>query len=82
MPRSRPSVVALLKLILYTLLVVTWSGLALHYYHVLKVMAGEGWWTTHPLQYIAVECWLLLCCVMVTVLALHALHKDKSEGVR
>lgn len=47
-----------------------WAGMAIHYLEVLKKYAEMKLHISAPALYIASETWLLVCCVMLTILAL------------
>jgi len=74
------------KLILASVLIVLivlWLSHAFHYYFLLRDYASHGYHVKYPMLYIAIESWLLLCLVMITVVLLVAVRligKERGGG--
>lgn len=59
-----------IRIVVIAILLMFWSSVAYHYGEVLSVYAANNYHITYTALYIAVECWLLLSFIMITLLLL------------
>ncbi len=59
-------------------LLVFWMGMAWHYWGMLEIYAANNYHITHTELYIAVESWLLLSLIVITLLLLKLLGMGRD----
>lgn len=58
---------------------VLWFSMFAHFWQLNCIYATEGHYITHPLIYVAIESWMLLSGLVVTVLIYYILGDIKNE---
>jgi len=58
---------------------VLWLAMFAHFWQLNCIYAAEDYHTAYPLLYVAIESWMLLCGVIVTILTYMILGDVKSE---